>query len=246
MEIRLDGKVAVITGGGGGFGQAFSTAFAQAGAIVCPVDVNLSLAESVAASLRDSGSRAQAYQLDVTNSAAIERTFNQVSQQFGGVDILINIAGDNSRFPLMDLPEQEWDRLMDLNLKSVFLCCKAVLPHLMRRGGGRIINMASHIAIPGRALQSHYAASKAGIIALTSSLAQEMVPHRITVNGFAPGSTESPMWIRGLTPVELEDRKRSGRVGQPGDLAPVAVFLASEYGYHVTGHIVARDHYMPR
>ena len=118
MEIRLDGKVAVITGGGGGLRASLFHRVRRGRRHVCPVDLNLSLAESVAASLRDSGSRAQAYQLDVTNSAAIERTFNQVSQQFGGVDILINIAGDNSRFRWRICPEQEWDRLMDLTSRA--------------------------------------------------------------------------------------------------------------------------------
>lgn len=246
MNIRLDGKVALVTGGAGGFGRAFSAALAEAGATVGVVDIDGGRAEAAAGALTARGFTAAAFPGDVTNGAAVRRIVDQVAEQFGGLDILVNLAGDNTKYTVAELPEAEWDRIMDLNLKSMFLCCQAALPHLIARGGGRIINMASHIATSGRPGQAHYAATKAGIIALTTSLAQEVARHRITVNGLAPGGTETAMWARSMTPADIEERRRSGRIGQPEDLGPFVVFLCSDGAYHLTGHIIARDHFMPR
>ena len=246
MDIRLDNRVAMVTGGAGGFGRAFSTALAESRATVAVVDINRGQAEAVAADLAARGFNATAFPGDVTSSGDVRRLVAEVVAHCGGIDILVNLAGDNTKHEVADLPEAEWDRIMDLNLKSMFLCCQAALPQLIARGGGRIINMASHIATSGRPGQAHYAATKAGIIALTTSLAQEVARHRITVNGLAPGGTETPMWARSMTAAGMEERRRSGRIGQPEDLAPFVVFLCSEAAYHLTGHIIARDHFMPR
>jgi len=169
-----------------------------------------------------------------------------VVRRFGGLDILLNIAGDSSKYDLADLPEEEWDRILDINLKGMYLCCKAAIPHLIARGGGRIINMASSRGIQGQPHGAHYAASKGGVIALTKSLAQELCRYRITVNALAPGATETPMWERGRTPEEAQEARRTGRVGRPEDLVPVAVLLASDLGYQITGHVVVREIYMLR
>lgn len=246
MDIRLDNRVAMVTGGAGGFGRAFSTALAESGATVAIVDIDRGQAAAVAAALAARGFNATAFPGDVTSSGNVRRLVAEVVAHYGGIDILVNLAGDNTKHEVADLPEAEWDRIMDLNLKSMFLCCQAALPQLIARGGGRIINMASHIATSGRPGQAHYAATKAGIIALTTSLAQEVARHRITVNGLAPGGTETPMWARSMTAADMEERRRSGRIGQPEDLAPFVVFLCSEAAYHLTGHIIARDHFMPR
>jgi 3-oxoacyl-[acyl-carrier protein] reductase len=246
MDIRLDGRVALVTGGAGGFGRAFSRALAESGAAVAVVDIDGGAAEAHTAALNAAGMVAAGFQADVTQAAEVERLMGAVADRFGGLDILVNLAGDNTHHTVQEMPEAEWDRLLDLNLKSMFLCCRAALPLLIARGGGRIINMASHIATSGRPGQAHYAATKAGVIALTTSLAQEVMQHRITVNGFAPGGTESGMWHRSMDEAGKAERRRVNRVGQPEDLAPFVVFLCSDQAYHLTGHIIARDHFMPR
>lgn len=245
MDVRLDGKVAIVTGGAGGFGRAYCRGLAEAGATVAVVDV-LEATEDFAASLREAGGRAESFGVDVTDARAVQNLVTQVVERYGGLDILLNIAGDATKHDLQDLPEEEWDRVLDLNLKGMYLCCKAAIPHLIKRGGGRIINMASSRGMQGQPHSAHYAASKGGVIALTKSLAEELRPHRITVNALAPGATDTPMWRRNRTDVVGEAASRGDRLGRPEDLAPVVVFLASDFGYQITGLVVVRDIFMPR
>ncbi len=246
MDVRLDGKVAIVTGGGGAFGRAYCLGLARSGAAVAVVDVKAEPVSSVVSQIRDEGGRAEPFLVDVRSAEQVQRMMDAVVRRFGGLDILLNIAGDSSKYDLADLPEEEWDRILDINLKGMYLCCKAAIPHLIARGGGRIINMASSRGIQGQPHGAHYAASKGGVIALTKSLAQELSRYRITVNALAPGATDTPMWERGRTPEEAEEARRTGRVGRPEDLVPVAVLLASDLGYQITGHVVVREIYMPR
>ncbi|MFN0074465.1 MAG: SDR family NAD(P)-dependent oxidoreductase [Chloroflexota bacterium] len=246
MDVRLDGKVAFVTGGGGGFGRAFSAGFAESGASVAVVDWKLDDAESAAASIRATGGKAQAFQCDVRLADAVNATVQRVVDEFGGLDILMNIAGQSGRSPAQELSEEDWDLTLDINLKGMFLCCKAAIPHLISRGGGRIINMASSRGIHGQPNAVHYSASKGASIALTKSLAQELKQHRITVNAIAPGGTDTPGWEGKTPPAEVAARRAKGNIGQPGDLVPMAVMLASDFGYQITGHLVVRDIYMPR
>lgn len=251
MDVRLDGKVALVTGAAGGFGRAYSGGLARAGAAVAVADVNGPAAEAVASAIRAEGGQARAFAVDVAVAAEVRGLVEAVVATFGGLDILLNIAGINPKHDLMDIPEEEWDRVLDINLKGMYLCCRAAIPHLIARGGGRIINMASSRGLYGQVHGAHYAASKGGVIALTKSLAQELAADRITVNAMAPGATDTPMWEQGMrelgrTTQELDAIRRSGAIGRPEDLVPVAVLLASELGYQLTGHVVVRDIYMPR
>ncbi|MFN0074464.1 MAG: SDR family NAD(P)-dependent oxidoreductase [Chloroflexota bacterium] len=246
MDVRLDGKVAIVTGGGGGFGRPYSLALAEAGAAVAVVDHDAALAERVVAKIRAQGGEAAAYSTDVASALSVANMLTEVVQHFGGLDILVNIAGVSSKSLLQDLPEEDWDRVIDINLKGMWLCCKAAIPHLIARGGGRIINMASSRGLHGQPNGAHYASSKGGTIALTKSLAQELKQHRVTVNCLGPGATDTPMWEGNLTAEQAAHRRATEPLGQPDDLAPMVVFLASDWGYQVTGHMVVRDIFVPR
>lgn len=246
MDVRLDGKVAVVTGGGGGFGREYSLALADSGAAVAVLDRDDGLADEVVAKIRSGGGQAEAFSMDVSASADVARTIAAVVEHFGGLDILVNIAGVSSKSLIQDLAESEWDRIIDVNLKGMFLSCKAAIPHLIARGGGRIINMASSRGLHGQPNGGHYAASKGGTIALTKSLAQELKQHRITVNCLGPGATDTPMWEGNLTPEQAAHRRATEPLGLPEDLAPMVVFLASDWGYQITGHMVVRDVFTPR
>jgi NAD(P)-dependent dehydrogenase (short-subunit alcohol dehydrogenase family) len=243
MDVRLDGKVALVTGGAGGFGRAYSVALAEAGARVAVADLEPEAARSVAAEI---GSASRAYGVDLRSAEAVEGLVERVVSEFGGLDILVNVAGRSGRFDTATMAETDWDTILDANLKGTFLACRAAIPHLIARGGGRIINMGSNRGIEGQPRGAAYAASKGGVIALSRSLAQELAPHRITVNVLAPGVTDTAMWRRGRPPEEAEAQIASGRIGQPPDLAPLVVLLASDLGAQLTGMTLLRDVFMPR
>jgi NAD(P)-dependent dehydrogenase (short-subunit alcohol dehydrogenase family) len=243
LDVRLDGKVALVTGGAGGFGRAYSRALAGAGAHVAVADLEQDAAATVAAEL---GPPARGYAVDLRAATQVAALVEQVVGDFGGLDILVNVAGRSGRFDTASMAEADWDTILDGNLKGTFLACKHAIPHLIARGGGRIINMGSNRGIEGQARGAAYAASKGGVIALSRSLAQELAPHRITVNVLAPGVTETAMWRRGRSSEEAAAQLATGKIGQPEDLAPLVVLLASDLGEQLTGMTLLRDVFMPR
>jgi NAD(P)-dependent dehydrogenase (short-subunit alcohol dehydrogenase family) len=243
MDVRLDGKVALVTGGAGGFGQAYARALGAAGARIALADMALDDARRAAGEI---GGGAQAYEVDLRSADQVDALIRQVVADFGGLDILVNVAGRSGRFDTAEMAEADWDMILDANLKGTFLACKFAIPHLIARGGGRIINMGSNRGIEGQPRGAAYAASKGGVIALSRSLAQELAPHRITVNVLAPGVTDTAMWRRGRPPEEAEAQIASGRIGQPEDLAALVVLLASDLGGQLTGMTLLRDVFMPR
>ena len=243
MDVRLDGKVALVTGGAGGFGRAYSLALADAGARVAIADLELEASRSAAEQV---GAGSRGYAVDLRSAETVERLIDQVVTDFGGLDILLNVAGRSGRFDTAAMAEADWDTIIDGNLKGTFLACKYAIPHLIARGGGRIINMGSNRGIEGQPRGTAYAASKGGVIALSRSLAQELAPHRITVNVLAPGVTDTAMWRHGRSAEEAERQLASGKIGQPADLAPLVVLLASDLGDQLTGMTLLRDVFMPR
>jgi len=239
----LENKVAIVTGGGRGIGRAIALRLAQEGAIVIICDIIEENVKSVCKELCDSGKKAFPFTGDVSDEDNVNGMVETTRKQCGRIDILVNNAGispkkEGRKANLTEISLDEWNKVIAVNLTSVFLCCKAVLPHFIERKGGRIINISSSSALDGGLLAApHYVASKGGISALTKTLAREVAPFGITVNAVAPGRVESPM--AQLTSPERNrealQRIPVGRFGSPEDIANSVVFLASEEAQYITG-----------
>jgi NAD(P)-dependent dehydrogenase (short-subunit alcohol dehydrogenase family) len=237
---RLDGKVALVTGGARGLGRTMATALAQAGADLAITGRTMNTCEEAAQAIGQGwGRRCRAFQGDVTIAADVERVVNEVEQEFGRVDILINNAGNNIRGTVDQLSEADWDSVLDTNLKGPFLVSRLVGPRMVRRGWGRIINLGSIlsvIALPGRA---PYASAKAGVLNLTRVLALEWAGSGVTVNCICPGPFATEMNRQLLDdPVKYQEFIKlipMGRWGELEELAGAAVFLASDASSFITG-----------
>jgi 3-oxoacyl-[acyl-carrier protein] reductase len=240
---RLEGKVAVITGAGRGIGTAVARRFAAEGAFLILNSLSDSAAK-IAEEIVADGGKAVAVQGDVSKADNVAKVIDAAVSNFGRLDILVNNAGITRDGLLMRMAEDDWDAVIDTNLKSVFLCCRAALrPMLKSRGGGRIINLSSVIGLSGNAGQANYAASKAGIIGFTKSLAKELASRQVTVNAIAPGFIVTDM-TAGLSDEAKETllkRIPLGSLGEPGDVAAAAAFLASAEAKYITGQTLTVD-----
>jgi NAD(P)-dependent dehydrogenase (short-subunit alcohol dehydrogenase family) len=236
---RLDGKVAVITGAGGGMGREAALLFSEEGAQVCVADVDVEAAERTAA---DAGN-AFAVGVDVSDSRSVREMYEQTAARFRGIDVLYNNAGispadDDS---ILVTEPDAWQRVQDVNAKGVYLCCKHGIPHLQRRGGGSIINVASFVALVGAATsQVSYTASKGAVLALSRELAVQFAREGIRVNALCPGPVETPLLLRifGDDPAAYERRRihlPMGRLAKPREIVNAALFLASDESSYVNG-----------
>jgi 3-oxoacyl-[acyl-carrier protein] reductase len=237
---ELDGRVAIVTGGGRGLGEAISRALARDGAAVVVADVNVGAAETVASSLEEAGSASLGMKTDVSSSEDVDRLIETAVDRFGALHILVNNAGICPPNPLENIAEEEWNRVLDVNLKGVFLCSRAAQEPLKQAGYGRIINIASVAAKIGGILAGlHYTTSKAGVIAMTKVFARNLGPHGITVNAVAPGIIRTEM-TRGWEENEEQIAPLLativlGHLGEANDVAEAVAFLASPRAKFITG-----------
>jgi 3-oxoacyl-[acyl-carrier protein] reductase len=229
----LRGKSAVVTGAARGIGAAIALAFATEGARLCLVDRAAGDGlDAVARECAALGAQVTTFRADVSIEDEVAATIANAVTSLGGLDILVNNAAILTNCPVADMPAQVWDETLATDLRSVFLCCRAALPTMRAAGHGRIINIASQLALKGGPGLAHYSAAKAGVIGFTKSLAREVAAEGITVNCIAPGPIDTP--IAGDLPADQVERTRLGlplqRIGVPAEVAPTAVLLASDPG----------------
>jgi NAD(P)-dependent dehydrogenase (short-subunit alcohol dehydrogenase family) len=242
---RLEGRTALITGASKGLGRAMAIALGQAGARLALVSRNVAETHATATAVQSAGGKAEVFPADVTDEAQVAALEKDVSQKFGKIGILINNAGINIRKSVIEFTLAEWRQVQDANLTSVFLMCRAFVPHLKGQGYGRIINMTSimsHVAIPGR---TAYASSKAGLLGFTKALALELAPEKITVNGISPGPIATEMNKPILENPELNQQFISriplGRWGKIEEIGQLAVYLCCEEAGFITGTDILID-----
>lgn len=237
------GRITVVTGGASGIGKCIALRLARDGASVAVFDVDLAGAEDTSRQITAGGGKSVAVQVDVSDSAAVAAGMTRVHEEFGPVAILVNNAGTGELVPVAQMSEMQWDRMLAVHLKGMFLCARAAMGDMVQTGWGRIVNMASVAGMTGSQGFAHYSAAKGGIIAFTKSLAQELGPMGITVNAIAPGLIETPAIRRcGLPQSVIDGNIRTQavkRLGQPEDIAAACAFLVSEEAGFVTGQVLS-------
>jgi len=246
--MRLEGKIAIVTGAGSGMGRAIAKRYAAEGAKVVVADINQTAAAAVAAEIGGDGGAAAAFQVDVRNQEQVKAMVAAAVAAFGGLDILVNNAGVGRILPFLDTTEADWDYMFDINCKGLLWCSQAAAAKMIDQGrGGKIVNIASQAGRRGEALVLAYCASKACVISMTQSMALALAPHKINVNAIAPGIVDTPMWdvvdsqfarYEGLEPGAAKRRAVAaiplGRIEQPDDIAAAAAFLASADADYIT------------
>lgn len=239
----LKDQVTLVTGSTRGIGKSIATAFAQEGAAVMVCGTNRSLAESLAQELTAKGFSAESFVCDVTKTQNVEEMANKILDKHGRIDILVNNAGITRDNLLLRMKEDEWEAVMNVNLKGVFNCTKIVSKSMLKARKGKIINVSSIIGITGNAGQANYAASKAGIIGFTKSIAKELSSRGITANAVAPGyiQTEMTGQLNEKVQQTILNNIPLGRLGTPEDVAGVCVFLASSQADYITGQTIVID-----
>lgn len=234
-------QVALVTGAGKGIGRAIALSLSSVGAKLGVADINLPLAEAVAQEIQEAGRKAIPIQVDVTQAEQVQRMVSDVLDTFEHLDILVNNAGIFNAIPFAEMTEDQWDQMLAVHLKGTYLCSRAVVEHMLARGSGCIINMASTSGLSGGTSGAHYAAAKGGIIALTRSLGKELAGRGVRVNAVAPSKIETDM-LQGVDTSEsrnqLINKIPVGRLGKPEDIAEVVKFLVSESAGYIVGEVI--------
>jgi NAD(P)-dependent dehydrogenase (short-subunit alcohol dehydrogenase family) len=244
----LEGRVAIVTGGNRGIGGATSRLLAREGAAVTVASRDQASGEAMAGAIREGGGRAVFVRADVSRRSDVDRMVAATLDAFGGIDILVNNAGLDVGKPLLETSEEEWDLILDVNLKGHWLCAVACVPHMIERGGGSIVNTSSVLALASLPNSGVYSASKAGILGLTRSMTIEWGPLGIRVNCILPGSTDTDMMWMGLTLDEIPAERRRvdeatplGRVADPEEIAEATVWFCSSRASFATGSFLWLD-----
>ncbi len=239
-QLELTGKVALVTGAAQGIGRAIALLLAQKGADIVVSDINLEKAQETAKEIETIGRRAMAIKVDVANSDNVERMIQAILERFSQIDILVNNAGIARDKLVLRMTEEDWDAVLNINLKGTFHCTKAVVKHMSKQRSGKIVNIASVVGEMGNAGQANYSASKAGVIGFTKTIAREFARRGINANAIAPGYIQTPM--TDVLPEKVkEDLRRMiplERLGQPEDVAEAVFFLVSEASSYITGQVL--------
>ena len=236
----LKGKVALVTGAAQGIGKAVALLLARNAADLVISDINLEKAEETAREIQSIGRGAMAIKVDVANLGDVEQMVEAVLERFGHIDILINNAGITRDRLILRMTEEDWDAVLNINLKGTFHCTKMVIRHMSKQRNGKIVNIASVVGEMGNAGQANYSASKAGVIGFTKTIAREFAQRGINVNAIAPGYIETPM-TEALPEKAKEELKRiipMERLGRPEDVAEAVLFLVSEASSYITGQVL--------
>jgi NAD(P)-dependent dehydrogenase (short-subunit alcohol dehydrogenase family) len=237
----IENKVAIITGSGGGIGGAIALRYAREGAKLALADIVVGTAKSRANEVNSMGYDAFAIVTDVTNKNSVQQMVQTILDRWGRIDILVNVAGGADRKPVVEMTETDWDHIVDMNLKSVFLCCQAVLPAMLKQKYGKIVSISSIYGFTGNASRSSYAAAKAGVAVFTKSLALEVAKAGISVNAIAPGRITTPrvrghysdeQWAEAIAQIP------AGRAGTPDEVASTALFLVLDENRYISGQTV--------
>lgn len=240
----LDGQVVLVTGGSRGIGRAVALACAREGAhVVINYAGNVKAAQSVVEEISEMGRKCLAVQADVSKASDVDRLIEESLADFGKIDVLVNNAGITRDGLLMRMKEEDWDAVLETNLKGIYLCTKAVTKGMMKQRSGRIINMTSVVGVMGNTGQANYAAAKAGVIGFTKSMAKELASRNINVNAVAPGFIHSDM--TSVLPENVQkamtDAIPLARMGEPEEVADAVLFLASKASQYITGQVLHVD-----
>ncbi|MEO0114555.1 MAG: 3-oxoacyl-[acyl-carrier-protein] reductase [candidate division WOR-3 bacterium] len=240
---KLKGKKVIVTGAGSGIGKAIAKRFAEEDCLIAICDINLEAVNLVAKEIEIIGAKAIPYKVDVSSFEEVTTTVNKIAETLGGIEILVNNAGITKDSLLLRMNEQDFDKVIAVNLKGTFNFTKASVKFMIKEGWGRIINISSIIGEMGNAGQANYAAAKAGIIGFTKSIAKELASRNITVNAIAPGFIKTPMTEN--LPENIKENYRKliplGREGLPEDVANLCLFLASDEASYITGQVIRVD-----
>ena len=244
MVDQLKGKIAIITGGGSGIGRAIALGFAAEGASVAVTDLEGARAEAVAAEITAAGGAAIGFATDVSRTPEVDAMFERAVDHFGRLDILVNNAGRPGGGWVTNMTDETWDGVFAVNVRGTFACSRAALRYMIPQRSGRILNTASGAGMRPFPRGSVYAASKAAVISLTYSLAEEVAKYGITVNAIGPGPTDTPFWRAQRTEEDIAAAFAAGQVGQPEDFVPVVIFLCSDAGAAYSGVMFNRHTYV--